>query len=722
MSYETAPEAAPETSEAGGVSFPRLSARTQRFALGRPRSIAVAADGSRVTFLRSRGGTDPVTCLWAIDVRPGEGAAAERLVVDPRAVLGGADEQLPPEERARRERVREAAGGVVAYGVDRLATVAAFALSGRLLAADLATGAVEELPAAGPAVDPRPDPSGRRIAYVTGGALHVAERGGGDRLLAGSDDADDPDVTWGLAEFIAAEEMGRLRGYWWAPDGSALLVARVDNSPVQRWHIADPANPAEPVQEVAYPAAGTPNAVVTLAVVGLDGHRIPVEWDGEAFPYLVTASWRADRPATILVQSRDQRRMRVLAVDPATGRTSLVREQSDPAWLEIVPGVPGWLADGRLVWTADLNGTRRLLIGDEAVTPAGLQVDEVLHIGDDHVLLTAADEPTERHVHLVRGDGGIERLTSEPGVHYAVEGGGVLVLMSASLERTGALVTVLSGGRDAQPVPIASYAEAPPFRPNVTLLAAGDRELRTAVLFPRDGRRSGGPLPMLMDPYGGPHSQRVLKAQGAFLSSQWFADQGFAVVVTDGRGTPGRGPEWERALAGDLATPVLEDQVAAVEAVAKRFAGEVDPDRVAIRGWSFGGYLAALAVLRRPDVFHAAVAGAPVTDWRLYDTHYTERYLGRPDDDPGAYDRSSLIGQAAALERPLMIIHGLADDNVVAANSLRLSSALLAAGRPHTVLPLSGVTHMTPQEVVAENLLVLQVRFLREALALPAGG
>jgi len=138
---------------------------------------------------------------------------------------------------------------------------------------------------------------------------------------------------------------------------------------------------------------------------------------------------------------------------------------------------------------------------------------------------------------------------------------------------------------------------------------------------------------------------------------------------------------------------------------------------VAIRGWSFGGFLAALAVLRRPDVFHAAVAGAPVTDWRLYDTHYTERYLGHPDEEPEAYTANSLIEDAPKLERPLMIIHGLADDNVVAAHTLRLSSALLAAGRPHTVLPLSGVTHMTPQEVVAENLLHLQVSFLKDALA-----
>ena len=247
------------------------------------------------------------------------------------------------------------------------------------------------------------------------------------------------------------------------------------------------------------------------------------------------------------------------------------------------------------------------------------------------------------------------------------------------------------------------------------LFTAGGREIRTALVLPSWHQPGAGKLPVLMDPYGGPGMQRVVAAQSAFAGPQWFAEQGFAVVVADGRGTPGRGPDWDRTVAGDLAGPVLEDQVAALAAAADRCA-DLDTGRVAIRGWSFGGYLAALAVLRRPDVFHAAVAGAPVTEWRLYDTFYTERYLGHPDSSGAAYDQSSLLGDAAALRRPLLLIHGLADDNVVSAHTLRLSALLLAAGRPHSVLPLSGVTHMTPQEEVAENLLLLQVDFLRKAL------
>lgn len=240
------------------------------------------------------------------------------------------------------------------------------------------------------------------------------------------------------------------------------------------------------------------------------------------------------------------------------------------------------------------------------------------------------------------------------------------------------------------------------------------------MLLPEGYDESDGPLPVLMDPYGGPHGRRVVAAHNPHLTSQWFANQGFAVVVADGRGTPGRSPGWEKEVKNNLVLSV-DDQVDALHALAERF--PLDLGKVAIRGWSFGGYLAALAVTRRPEVFHAAVVGAPVTDQRLYDTHYTERYLGDPAEQPEVYAHNSVItdeglSEVAEQVRPMMIVHGLADDNVVVAHSLRLSSALLSAGRPHEVLPLSGVTHMTPQEQVAENLLLLQVDFLKRSLGL----
>jgi dipeptidyl-peptidase-4 len=264
-----------------------------------------------------------------------------------------------------------------------------------------------------------------------------------------------------------------------------------------------------------------------------------------------------------------------------------------------------------------------------------------------------------------------------------------------------------------------SVADRPEFAPAVTVIEAGARALRTAVLFPRAHVPGSRRLPVLMSPYGGPHHQEVVGSAGAFGEDQWLADQGFCVVVADGRGTPGRGPAFERAVFRDFATPVLEDQVDALDAVIARWPDDVDPHRVGIRGWSFGGFLAALAVLRRPDRFHAAVAGAPLIEPRLYDTAYTERYLGHPDTDPEPYRICSLIGDAPTLQRPLMLIHGLTDDNVVVAHTLTLSAALTAAGRPHEVLPLSGVTHMTPQADVAENKLLLELDFLNRFLGDP---
>jgi dipeptidyl-peptidase 4 len=718
-------------------TFPRQNARTQRFTLGAPRSFQISPDGSRVVFLRSKGGSDPVTCLWQLDLATGQ----EHLVADP-AGLGSGGRDLDPAEKARRERSREQAAGIVAFGCDAGVRLAVFGLSGRVYAADLdapgpgSTGndRVREVKALTPAADPRPDPGGQFVAYACAGALRVTSMDTGeDWALAAPDAAGN--ITFGLAEFIAAEEMGRVRGYWWAPDSRALLVARVDESPVQRWHIADPSNPGRPPAEVRYPAAGTPNADVSLVLAALDGGLTPVGWDRAAFPYLVTAVWAGSGGATetplIVVQARDQREMRILAVDRQTGATTVLRADTDPHWLDIIQGVPARTASGQIVWTADAGGARRLIAGPPAelgagraapLTPDALQVRQVLSVDADTVLFTASDtEPTEIGLWTYGPDGlaRIEVGDGGPGTLTGRRAGGTTVAVRSSLDQDGASVHVLRdtpAARNAEVARIASLAESPLVPvPRPVIFPAGERGIATALLLPSWHQPGAAKLPVLMDPYGGPHAQRVLASRGAFLTSQWFAEQGFAVVIADGRGTPGRGPGWEKAVAGDLAGPVLDDQVEALQAAAARCA-DLDLSRVAIRGWSFGGFLSALAVLRRPDVFHAAVAGAPVTEQRMYDTHYTERYLGQPDQNPAAYERSSLLADAHKLTRPLLIIHGLADDNVVVAHSLRLSSALLRAGRPHSVLPLSGVTHLAGQEEVAENLLLLQVDFLRRAL------
>ncbi|NYV76989.1 prolyl oligopeptidase family serine peptidase, partial [Streptomyces sp. UH6] len=705
-------------------SFPRRQARTQRFTLGAPRAFTVAPDGSRVVFLRSRSGTDRAGALWVLDLAAA-GGPAERLVADPAALLDGTGEDLSAEERARRERSREGGAGIVSHATDTAVEVACFALSGRLFTVGLRTGTARELPVAGPVIDPRPSPDGRHVAYVAGGALKVVGADGdGDRALA---EPESETVSYGLAEFVAAEEMHRFRGFWWSPESDRLLAARADDAPVRRWWIADPAHPGREPRPQAYPAAGTPNADVQLFVLGLDGRRTEVVWDRERFPYLARVHWSAAGSPLILVQARDQREQLTLAVDPDTGATRTLLRESDPTWLELFAATPCWSPSGELVRITDESGARALAVGGRTLTDGRLHLRAVLDVSEDDVLVSAsageaaADPETgEVHVHRVTAEG-VERLSREPGVHTAVRAGGVTVLVSSTLDRPGARVRVERDGKEV--ARIASHAADPGLTPGVSLTRAGARRIPCAVLLPAH-HRAGDLLPVLMDPYGGPHGQRVSAAHNAHLTSQWFADQGFAVIVADGRGTPGRSPEWEKAVRGDF-TLALEDQIDALHDLAERY--PLDLSRVAVRGWSFGGYLAALAVLRRPDVFAAGVAGAPVTDWRLYDTHYTERYLGDPATEGAAYAASSLVtddGLSGAVTpaRPLMVIHGLADDNVVAAHTLRLSSALLAAGRPHEVLPLSGVTHMTPQEQVAENLLLLQVDFLRRSLGMPPGG
>ena len=606
-------------------------------------------------------------------------------MADPKA-LGADDENLPPEERARRERVRETGSGIVAYATDQRHALAVFALSGQVYAAPLG------------------DPRRRSRAGSAGGHAHPGARpaagpdGAQGRLRARGPRCGSPTSKpattrssrgktaspYGLAEFIASEEMGRFRGYWWSPDGTRLLVARVNESNVRRWHIADPANPDRQPAEVGYPAAGTPNADVSLFIADLAaGTRTTVQWDNIVFPYLVNAAW--DDDLLIVAQTRDQKAMRLF--NGITGE--VIREDTDPHWTDVIDGTPAQLRNGHIVWTELSDDTRRLIVAPAAdlasaapLTPPGLQVRDILGTDGDSVLFSGSTEPTEIGVWRY-GPDGLTAVATDPGVHVAQAAGATTVVSSRTLRGNHVSVRINKKGKPAGD--IAVLAEEPNLpHPDPQFLDAGAGDIRTAVLFP-SGHRPGTKLPVLMDPYGGPHSQRVLKTASAFLASQWFAEQGFAVVVADGRGTPGRGPAWDRMVAGDFATGVLEDQVTALHAAAEKFA-DLDASRVGIRGWSFGGYLAALAVLRRPDVFGAAVAGAPVTDWRLYDTHYTERYLGDPAANPAAYEVSSLNDDperaVATAVRPLLIIHGLADDNVFVAHSLRLSSALLAAGVP----------------------------------------
>lgn len=685
-------------------SFPRLAARTARFTLGIPRAITVARDGSKVWFIRTPDGVTRAGQLLEFDVATG----TETVLVDPDALLETA-EDLPAAERARRERARESGAGVVDFTVDDTARWAVFALSGQAWGVHLGARAVRTVPTAPGVIDPRVDPTGRSVAYVSESSLRVVSIAGGDDRALASPEASTQ--AWGRAEFIAAEELDRHRGFWWAPDGRSLLAERYDEAGVGIWHVADPARPETPAVEQRYPAAGTTNADVTLWHLGLDGSRTEIRWDRAAFEYLTSVTWTEHGAPLLQVLSRDQRRAQILEADVATGTTRVVRELADDAWVEVT-SPPRYADGGRVVTVEDFRGRRRVLVDGEAISDPRWQVRHVVSTPADCVIAAASQEATEVQIVRFGFDGTAEPLTSGAAVHHAWVGGETTVIARSTLASAETTFVVHRDG--AQTIRVVSHP--PPFTPAVALLRAGSDELRTAVLFPRDHQPGSARLPVLMNPYGGPHAQRVLASARLYLEPQWFADQGFCVIIADGRGTPGRDSAWERAVWHDLATPVLQDQIAALDHVVATHPDDVDPGRVGITGWSFGGFLAALAVLKRPDRFHAAVAGAPVTEWRLYDTAYTERYLGDPRTNPERYDANSLLPLAPGLQRPLLLVHGLADDNVFAAHTLQLSGALLAAGRPHSVLPLTGVTHMASAEDVAENLALLQLEFLKQAL------
>ncbi|MGZ4148723.1 MAG: DPP IV N-terminal domain-containing protein [Actinomycetota bacterium] len=690
--------------------WPRQVARTRGFSCGQPRTVTASPDGERVVFLRSNDGDDPVHRLWVLDVATGE----TRCVYDPLAVPHE-EAAMTPAERARRERMRERGAGVVRYATDRDVTRAVFVEGGKLLVADLVAGGLVELETVGVPDDPWLDPPGTKVAYVLDGALHVQELSGGAARLLVHDD--DPNVEWGLPDFAAAEEMRRMRGFWWSPDGSRIAASRVDETPVQTWWLSNPTDPQEAPFSVRYPRAGTPNAVVTLHVLDVaTGERVDVTWDEpERFEYLARVLWNERSPLTLLVQSRDQRETRVLEVDETTGATTEVLRETDEHWVELVEDTPARLSDGRLVTDVQRGDTRRLAVDGESLTPEGLQVRTVLDAGEEVWFTASGDDPTSEAVWRVSPGAAPVNVTPAPGVHTAEVGGdGLQVLRVAEADATFARWDVVRRGEVV--ATLENLAEGPVVDPKPRYLTLGERGLRAALLLP-GGVEPDHPLPVLMSPYGGPHFQEVLSFRGWYREGQWFADRlGAAVLVVDGRGTPGRGLAWEREIWRDF-TVTLEDQVDGLHAAAEQL-GFLDLDRVGMRGWSFGGELSAFAVLLRPDVFRCAVAGAPVGDQRLYDTHYTERYLGDPNVEPEVYERNSPTWHARerGLTRPLLLIHGLSDDNVFAANTLQLSGVLMGLGCRHDLLLIPKASHMGGDDAVVVARTIAELDFFRRHL------
>jgi dipeptidyl-peptidase-4 len=719
-------------------AFLEQYAVTYRFNQGHPGHFVVTPDATAVLFLRS-GPRSFVNDLYVLDVASGE----ERVLLTAEQVLGGADETLSEEERARRERMRMAARGIAGFDLSPDGASILVPLSGRLFLVDRAragqSGSVREIGSgSGFPLDPRFSPDGTKIALVRDGDLHVIDVASGaeSRLTSGASEH----VERGAAEFVAQEEMGRFEGYWWSPDSRWLLVQETDTSEVEAMHILDPMHPESEPTSPPYPRPGRPNARVRLGLVPVAGgaERF-VEWDRERYPYLATVRWPATGPV-ILVQDRLQQEEVLLSVDVATLATSPILVERDDAWLNLDQDVPRFVANGtQFLWTSEREGEARLeLRGRDGstvrtLTPAGFGYQALLAVDEPggRVFVSASANPTEMHVwELPLAGGEPRRLTEESAVHEAVFSRDASVWVHTTRGRTSArhssvVRTSPVAGASAELASIRAVAEPPSFDPSVTFEELGERRFRAAFVRPRDFDASRR-YPVIVYVYGGPGHRQVTVERDRWLLPQWFADHGFVVVSFDGRGTPGRGRAWERAIREDFISVPLEDQVAALEAAGAAHP-ELDLGRVGIYGWSFGGYFSAMAVLRRPDVFQAGIAGAPVSEWRDYDTHYTERYLGLPEAEgvEGAYHRSSVLTFAAAdpagaPTRPLLIVHGTADDNVYFSHAIKMADAMFRAGRPYEFLPLAGLTHMVPDPLVSRRLQTRIIEFFQRNLGAPS--
>jgi dipeptidyl-peptidase-4 len=412
--------------------------------------------------------------------------------------------------------------------------------------------------------------------------------------------------------------------------------------------------------------------------------------------------------------NREQTELAILKADPENGGTSTLWTEKDRAWLNLRQSVPKWLDDGSaFVWISERSGWPQLELHSadgklmRTLHAPDLNLRDLLAVDEEAgtVWVTGGADPTQTHLFWLplSGAGEAIKATTSVGVHGATFGRDHSIYVHTYEGLDGEIRYSVHRRNGELLGDIRSVAEKPRLTPNLELVNAGDSlACRAAIVRPGDFRPDRR-YPVIVNVYGGPHSQMVVAQPSRYLLAQWLADRGFIVVSIDGRGTPARGRAWERTISGNLIDAPLTDQVAALRRLGATHP-EMDMSRVGIFGWSFGGYFSAMAVMRHPELFRAGVAGAPVVDWKDYDTFYTERYLNLPQNNAKGYEQSSVLTYAKQLDRPLLIVHGTTDDNVHFVNSLKLTEALFKAGRPFEFLPLAGFTHMVADPVVTKQL------------------
>jgi dipeptidyl-peptidase-4 len=708
------------TAQAQDLTLERLFA-SPSLAGSSPRLPRLSPDGKLVTLLRNREQDRDRYDLWAVDATTGEA----RMLVDSTRFGSGA--QLSEEEMMRRERARIAGTrGIVDYRWAPDGRSILVPLDGDLFLADLSGGVRRLTQTEQSELDATVSEAGKYISFVRDQNLFVVDTAGGaERQL--TQDGRGP-VTWGVAEFVANEEMDRDVGHWWSPDDRYIAVARVDESNVRLVTRTAIGAEGTRVFEQRYPLAGTPNAVVDLYVMRPDGGgRVKVDLGPNSDIYLARVNWTPDGNALLVQrQSRDQKRLDLLRVDPATGRSTLLFTETSPTWLNLHDNLRT-LSDGSLIWSSERSGYSHLYRwrGGQwtQLTRGNWVVGQVKGVDEQagRIYFTGnADTPLEQHLYWVSltRPGAPQRVT-EAGWWNNVEmdeAARRALVYRSSPTQPGQVYLAGTDGRRIAWIEENAVRPGHPYAPYLashrqpsfgTIPAEDGTALHYEMLTPRlePGRR----YPVFVEVYGGPGVQRVARDWSG-SRHQYLVDQGWIVFMLDNRGSANRGKAFEDHLYHAMGDVEVRDQLAGLEWLKRQ--PFVDGGRVAVYGWSYGGYMVTKLLAAAPGAYAAGIAGAPVTRWELYDTHYTERFLGNPSQDPAPYQRSGSIANAGRITDPLLIIHGMADDNVVFENSTVLIGALQAQGRPFDLMVYPGATHAVSGEARQIHLWRTITRFL----------
>jgi len=705
--------------------------------------MRISPDGSRVTYLRGKATDKDRLDLWEYNI----GDAESRILVDS-TVLNTAREQLSDEEMGRRERQRTAAlSGILEYSFAPRGAAVLFPLGGQVYYYDLekpAAGALTQVThGASFATDATVSPKGRYLAYVREQNLFVFELALHQERALTRDGGGA--IKNGMAEFVAQEEMDRRTGYWWAPDDAHMAFVRVDETPVtlaQRFEIA-----ADNVATFAqrYPAAGEANVAVRLGVIAVgSGATTWIDLGSESDIYLARVDWLPDaRTIAIQRESRDQRRLDLLFADIETGAVRPVLTETGRTWIELHDELTFLQNVPQFIWASSRDGFQHLYLYDYAgrllrqLTAGEWSVDDFraraikgVDEGRRLVYFTATEKtPLERHLYSASLDThdphDVHRITHEAGLHA--------ISMSAdaqfyvddfnSAARPPRVSLHDSGGRLLHWLQENPLDEHHPYAPYLaddsqpefgTLTAADGHELHYRLFKPARFDPATR-YPAIVEVYGGPGVQRVTNAWTGNAFTQVLTRSGYVVFQLDNRGTAARGTAFQAPIHGKLGDVEVADQVQGA-----RWLGSqpyVDAGRIGVWGWSYGGYMTLMLLFKAPEVFRAGVSGAPVSDWSLYDTHYTERYLGRPQDNPGGYAASSVLPYAGDLTGNLLVIHGMADDNVLFLHSTKLFRRLQDLGKPFDVMVYPGAKHGLIRQHDGRHAYATMTRFFNRSLA-----